>query len=143
MSNSHKHNLSTPLTRYIEAHPYLSWADIEEVDEDDLMKFGFKEALHRAYARSERLASSGASNTMPRKTRKEHYRRKAQLEERKEAARRAQWRAEFPDAPESAWTRREERRQRRKADERHTRRIRKQIASASGRRSSSGSRKRQ
>ncbi len=141
MSNPYVHNLSTPMTRYMNAHPYLSWADIEEVDEDDLLKYGFAEALRRAYARSERLASSGQSNTMPRKTRKEHYRRKAQLEERKEAARRAQWLAEFPGASERAWVRREERRQKRKADERHTRRIRKQIAS--GRRSSSGSRRRQ
>ena len=140
MSNSYIHNMSTPMTRYMNAHPYLSWADIEEVDEDDLLKYGFAEALRRAYSRSERLASSGASNRMTRKERKEHYRHKAQLEERKEAARRAQWLKEFPGAPEAAWVRREERRQRRKADERHTRRIRKQI---SGRRSSSGSRKRQ
>jgi hypothetical protein len=136
MSNPYVHNLSTPMTRYMNAHPYLSWADIEEVDEDDLLKYGFAEALRRAYARSERLASSGQSNTMPRKTRKEHYRRKAQLEERKEAARRAQWLREFPGASERAWVRREERRQRRKADERHTRRIRKEI-NANRRRSSS------
>jgi hypothetical protein len=141
MSNPYVHNLSTPMTRYMNAHPYLSWADIEEVDEDDLLKYGFAEALRRAYARSERLASSGQSNRMTRKERKEHYRRKAQNEERKEAARRAQWLAEFPGASERAWVRREERRQKRKAEERHTRRIRKQVAS--GRRSSSGSRRRQ
>ncbi len=129
--------MSTPMTRYMNAHPYLSWADIEEVDEDDLLKHGFVEALRRAYSRSERLASSGASNTMARKTRKEHYRRKAQLEDRKEAGRRAQWLKEFPGAPEAAWNRREARRQSRKAAERHTRRIRK------ANRSSSGSRRRQ
>jgi hypothetical protein len=122
MSNPYVVNLSTPLTRYMAEHPYLSWADVEEVDEDDLLKFGFAEALRRAYARSERLASSGQTNRMSRKPRQEHYRRKAQLEERKEAARRAQWRAEFPNASERAWTRREERRKARKAEERRTRR---------------------
>ena len=136
MSNPHVHNLSTPMTRYMNAHPYLSWADIEEVDEDDLLKYGFAEALRRAYARSERLASSGQSNTMTRGERKEHYRRKAQHEERKEAARRAQWLKEFPGAPEAAWIRREERRQKRKAEERRTRRIRKEI-NANRRRASS------
>ena len=132
--------LYTPMVKYMRNHPYLSWADIEEVDEDDLLKHGFAEALRRAYARSERLASSGMSNTMARKTRKEHYRRKAQLEERKEAVRRAQWLAEFPGAHESSWARREEFRKRRKERERYNRKLTKKLA---GRRSSSGSRKRQ
>lgn len=137
--------LDTPMVRYMREHPYLSWADIEEVDEDDLLKYGFAEALRRAYSRSERLASSGQSNTMPRKTRKEHYRRKAQLEERKEAARRAQWLAEFPGAPETSWARREEFRKRRKERERYSRKLNKKIAAerAGTRRSSSGSRRRQ
>jgi hypothetical protein len=118
-----------PLIKFMMDNPHISWANIEEIDAANFEKFGFEEALRRARARSERLASSGMSPKMSRKNRQEHYRRKAKLEERKELARRAEWEYNFPGAPESNWLRREERRKTRKQAERNLRRARRRSGS--------------
>ena len=110
----------------------LKWGNVANLSEGAFKELGFVGAYNEARRPSERRASSGMSNRMTRKERKEHYRRKAELETRKEAERRAVWMRRHPGAPETNWERREAARKSRKAGERAARR---------SRRSSTGSRR--
>ena len=119
--------------------PNIGWGNIAEMSEGALKELGFVGAYDEAYhPQSEHLASSGMSNAMTRKMRKEHYRRKAILETRKAKERRAIWERRHPGAGEANGERREKKRDERKAAARATRRMMKR-----GRRSgsSSGSRR--
>ena len=125
------------LEELMEKRSNLGWGNIAELSEGALKELGFVGAYDEAYhPHSEHLASSGMSNTMSRKLRKEHYRRKAILETRKAKERRAVWERRHPGAGEANWERREKKREERKAAARATRRMVKR-----GRRSSSGSRR--
>jgi hypothetical protein len=123
------------LEELMHKRPNIGWGDIEALSEGALKELGLVGAYDEAVRRSERLPSSGMSNTMSRKLRKEHYRRKAILETRKAKERRAVWERRHPGAGEANWERREKKREERKAGERAGRR------SIKRRRSSSGSRK--
>ncbi len=117
----------------LERRPYVEWGNIVNMNEKTLMEDGFYAAYREAYKLSDRLASSGMSNTMTRKERKEHYRRKAELEARKAKERREQWERRHPGGRESEFSRKEKARVERKAAYRAARRTMKR-----GRRSSSG-----
>ena len=107
----------------------LKWGNINNLSEGAFQELGFAGAYEEAHRPSERRASSGMSNRMTRKERKEHYRRKAELEARKEAQRRAVWIRRHPGAPEANWQRREAARKSRKAGERAARRSRRSSSS--------------
>jgi hypothetical protein len=102
----------------------LEWGNLANMSEGAFKELGFEGAMAEARRPSERRPSSGMSNRMTRKDRKEHYRRKAVLEARKEAERRAVWLRRHPGAPEENWQRREAARKSRKAGERASRRRR-------------------
>lgn len=102
----------------------LEWGNLANISEGAFKELGFEGAMAEARRPSERRPSSGMSNRMTRKDRKEHYRRKAELEARKEAERRAVWLRRHPGAPEDIWERREAARKSRKAGERAARRRR-------------------
>ena len=102
----------------------LEWGNLANMSEGAFKELGFEGAYAEARRPSEHRASSGMSNRMTRKERKEHYRRKAELEARKEAQRRAVWTRRHPGAPEENWIRREAARKTRKAAERASRRRR-------------------
>ncbi len=102
----------------------LEWGNLANMSEGAFKELGFEGAVAEARRPSERRPSSGMSNRMTRKDRKEHYRRKAELEARKEAQRRAIWIRRHPGAPATNWNRREAVRKSRKAAERATRRQR-------------------
>jgi hypothetical protein len=102
----------------------LEWGNLANMSEGAFKELGFAGAYAEARRPSERRPSSGMSNRMTRKDRKEHYRRKAELEARKEAERRAVWLRRHPGAPEANWERREAARKSRKAGERAARRRR-------------------
>jgi hypothetical protein len=95
---------------------YAPWGNVVLKDEDS----NFVSSPHRS--------SSGMTSEIQRKggrkARKEHYTRKAVLENQKEAERRRVWLQLHPDASESNWRRREERRKTRRAT-RHVYRKRK------------------
>lgn len=112
----------------------LKWADVANLSEGAFKELGFVGAYEEARRSSEHRASSGMTNRMTRKNRQEHYRRKAALEARKEAERRAVWTRRHPGAPEANWERREAARKSRKAGERAARK-------AARRRTTSSSRK--
>jgi hypothetical protein len=128
--------LSGGLEELMYKRPNLGWGNIAELSEGALKELGlvgaYDEAIH---PNSEHLASSGMSNRMTRKLRKEHYKRKAILEVRKAKERRTVWERRHPGAGEANWERREKKREERKAAARATRRMMKR-----GRRSSSSSR---
>lgn len=107
----------------------LKWANVANLSEGAFKELGFVGAYEEARQPSERRASSGMSNRMTRKERKEHYRRKAELETRKEAQRRALWERRHPGAREENWQRREAARKSRKAAERAVRRSRRSSGS--------------
>lgn len=114
--------------------PNIGWGNIAELSEGALKELGLVGAYDEAYHPvSEHLYSSGMSNTMTRKLRKEHYKRKAILEVQKAKERRVVWERRHPGVGEANWERREKKREGRKAGARATRRIMKH-----GRRSSSG-----
>ena len=100
----------------------LKWGNVANMSEGAFKELGFAGAYEEARRPSEHRASSGMSNRMTRKERKEHYRRKAELEASKEAHRRAVWTRRHPGAPEANWQRREAARKSRKAGERASRR---------------------
>lgn len=112
--------------------PNLGWGNIAELSEGALKELGFVGAYDEAVRRSERLPSSGMSNVMTRKLRKEHYKRKAILETRKAKERRAVWERRHPGAGEANWERREKKRDERKAASRAARRAVKRRGSSSG-----------
>lgn len=99
----------------------LEWGNLANMSEGAFKELGFAGAYEEARRASERRASSGMTNRMTRKERQEHYRRKAALEARKEAERRAVWMRRHPGAPEADWERREAARKTRKAGERAAR----------------------
>jgi hypothetical protein len=120
------------LVKLMQNRQNIGWGDIAVLSEGALKELGLVGAYDEAYhGRSERMASSGMSNTMTRKARKEHYRRKAILEVKKAKERRAVWERRHPGAGEADWERREKLRVERKAGERETRRIIKRKASRS------------
>jgi hypothetical protein len=122
----------------IERRPNIGWGNLAVFDEGILKKYGVAAAYDAAiHPNSEHLPSSGMSNTMTRKARKEHYRRKAILEVQKAKERRALWEQRNPGAGEANWRRLERARDDRKAAVRAHRRATKRA----GRRSSSGSRR--
>lgn len=99
----------------------LEWGNLANMSEGAFKELGFAGAYAEARRPSEHRASSGMTNRMTRKERQEHYRRKAALEGRKEAERRAVWMRRHPGAPEANWNRREAARKTRKAGERAAR----------------------
>lgn len=117
-----------------------NWYDLflnPELDDRRVAEVGINAALaeqehRRQLGMSPRRPSSGRSNTMTRKERKEHYRRKGILEAEKEAARRAEWERLRPRRPEANWREREEARKRRKSSERRSRKARKAAAAPAG-----------
>ena len=120
----------------IERRPNLGWGNLAVFNEGILKKYGVAAAYDAAiHPNSEHLPSSGMSNAMTRKLRKEHYRRKAILEVRKAKERRALWEHLNPGAGEANWLRLERAREERKAVARAHRRATKRA----GRRSSSRS----
>jgi hypothetical protein len=70
---------------------------------------------------SEHRPSSGMSDMMTRGPRREHYKRKAELEAHKEAARFEKWKHMYPMNTAAGWNIREHRRKTRKAAQRKTR----------------------
>ena len=106
----------------MQRRPNIGWGNINAISEGALREGGYGAAHDEAIRRSSRLSSSGMSNIMPRKTRKEHYRRKAILEIRKANERRAVWERRHPGAHESNWEHREKKREGRKAASRKVRR---------------------
>lgn len=128
-----------------------NWTDLfmnPELDERRVAEIGLDEALaeqiyRREYGRSPHRPSSGRSNTMTRKERKEHYRRKGILEAEKEGRRRAEWERLHPGGRESNWRHREEARKRRKSSERRSRKARKAAAGGGAGGGSNGSRRTQ
>lgn len=117
--------------------PNIGWGNIAELSEGALKELGFVGAYNDAYhPNSEHLPSSGMSNRMTRKLRKEHYKRKAILEVQKAKERRAIWESRHPGAGEANWERREKKREGRKAAARATRRMMKKRSSSGSRRSS-------
>ena len=109
----------------------LKWGNVNALSEGAFKELGFAGALDEARRRSEHRASSGMTNRMTRKERQEHYRRKAALEVRKEAERRAVWMRRHPGAPEANWERREAARKTRKAGERAARKAARRRTSSS------------
>jgi hypothetical protein len=125
--------VSGGIQNLLERRPNVGWGNVANMDEKTLLDEGFYAAYREAVKLSEHLASSGMSNRMTRKERKEHYRRKAELEVRKAKERREQWERRHPGGRESEFARKEKARVERKAVERAARRTVKR-----GRRSSSG-----
>ena len=109
----------------------LEWGNLANLSEGAFKELGFEGAVAEARRPSEHRASSGMTNRMSRKERQEHYRRKAALEVRKEAERRAVWMRRHPGAPEANWTRREAARKTRKAGERAARKAARRRTSSS------------
>jgi hypothetical protein len=97
----------------------FAWGNIANLSEGAIAELGLGGALvERKMAVSPRRSSSGQTNRMTRKERKEHYKRKAILEREKEEERRRVWERRHPGASESNWRRREEARKTRKAADR-------------------------
>lgn len=111
----------------------LKWGNLANMSEGAFKELGFAGAYNEARRPSEHRASSGMTNRMTRKERQEHYRRKAALEARKEAERRAVWARRHPGAPEANWERREAARKTRKAGERAARKAARRRSSSSRR----------
>lgn len=70
---------------------------------------------------SEHRPSSGMTNTLTRGPRREHYKRKAELEAQKEAARFEKWKRMYPMNTAQGWHIREQHRKTRKAAQRKAR----------------------
>jgi hypothetical protein len=93
------------------------------------MLMGINTAIYDQRALSPRRASSGKTDELAyqpggRKWRKEHYTRKARMENFKEKVRRLKWKAAYANAPEHHWQHLEEQRKTRKKEERETRKKR-------------------
>lgn len=97
----------------------LMWGDIAMLSEDDINDYGIMGAYRKMLAGSEHLASSGYTSNIlraeGRKGVKAHYKRKGELEGRKEAARRADWERLHPGAKEENWARRQAKRKTKRA----------------------------
>jgi hypothetical protein len=111
----------------------VTWGDIAELSEENVRAFGIEEALHRSPTPSPRRPSSGESYRMTRKERKEHYKRKGQLEDEKEKARLKAWMAKNPEGDPMDWVAREKTRRERKERERKSRKALRK-SSSSGKR---------
>jgi hypothetical protein len=109
----------------------LKWGNLENMSEGAFKELGFAGAYAEARRQSEHRASSGMTNRMSRKNRKEHYRRKAELETRKEAGRRTVWLRRHPGASDVDWERSEAARKSRKAGERAARKAARRRTSSS------------
>jgi hypothetical protein len=101
----------------------VAWADIAELEDRNIRNYGIEGALQRAPTPSPRRSSSGKSHKMTRKVRKEHYKRKAQLEEEKEKQRLRAWMTKNPNGDPMDWVRREQARRERKERERKSRKV--------------------
>ena len=108
----------------------VTWGDIAELSEENVRAFGIEKALQRAPTPSPRRPSSGESHRMTRKERKEHYKRKAQLEDEKEKARLKSWMAKNPNGDPMDWVRREKARRERKEGERKSRKAQRKSSSS-------------
>lgn len=108
----------------------VPWSRLAEVSAENMRTFGLEEALQKAPTPSPRRASSGESHRMTRKERKEHYKRKAQLEEEKEKARLKAWMNRNPNGDPMDWVRREKARRERKERERATRKAQRKSSSS-------------
>lgn len=104
-----------------ERNPWM-WGNIANLSEEAIKELGIAGAVSESRKISPRRESSGMTNRMTRKERKEHYKRKAILERQKEEERRRVWERRHPGGRESEWLRREEARKTRKA---HNRMLRK------------------
>lgn len=124
----------TPGFEELLERPYIEWGNIAAMNEAVYKKHGMYAAHRNAVKLSEHRPSSGMSNTMTRKARKEHYRRKAILEAQKAKERREHWEYYHPRAHESNWERREAKREERKALERQGRRALKKTRRSSSNR---------
>lgn len=117
----------------------LAWGNLASLRNSNIEDYGVEGALVRQKMReaSPRRASSGMTSEALQqmftagKTRKErnawrreHYRRKASLETKKEAERYASWRRRHPNEAQANWERRERNRQSRRAEERASRKTR-------------------
>jgi hypothetical protein len=109
----------------------FQWGNVANLSDKAIEELGIAGAIHEEREGSPRRSSSGETNRMTRKERKEHYKRKAILEREKEEERRRVWQRRHPGASESNWRRREEARKTRKAQSRAFRK------SVRGKRSSS------
>jgi hypothetical protein len=94
----------------------FSWANLMENQRDPsvlLSEIVMTESEHRP--------SSGMTNSMTRGPRREHYKRKAEMEARKEAARFEKWKRMYPMNTAMGWHGREQQRKTRKAAQRKVR----------------------
>jgi hypothetical protein len=106
-------------------YPDAAWGNLNSISEKAIEELGLARAIREAKRISARRPSSGQTSSIQRregrKGRQAHYTRKAVLEREKEAERRSVWMRRHPDASESNWIRREEKRKTRKAAERAAR----------------------
>jgi hypothetical protein len=106
----------------IDKYPNVGWGNLDDLSEKAVEELGLNGALHEARFGSPHLRSSGRTSSIQRNTgrkgRNAHYKRKGELEGKKEATRRATWLRRHPGASESNWIRREAVRKTRKAAER-------------------------
>lgn len=110
-------------------YPFM-WGNIARLSNSAIDELGLAGAmLEDKMAVSEHRASSGQTNRMTRKERKEHYKRKAILERLKEEERRRVWARRHPGGRESDWVRREAERKTRKAADRARRKAAKRSSS--------------
>lgn len=100
-----------------EGNPWL-WGNVANLSDKAIEELGIAGAVREEREGSPHRESSGQTNRMTRKERKEHYKRKAILEREKEEERRRVWERRHPGASESNWRRREEARKTRKAQNR-------------------------
>lgn len=100
-----------------EGNPW-PWGNIDKLSDAAIEELGIAGAVREEREGSPHRSSSGQTNRMTRKERKEHYKRKAILEREKEEERRRVWERRHPGASESNWRRREEARKTRKAQNR-------------------------
>jgi hypothetical protein len=111
--------------------PFL-WGNVFNLSESAVEELGIVGARKEENAFSPHRASSGNTNRMTRKERKQHYTRKAILEREKEEKRRALWERRHPRADVRGWLEKEEERKKRKAIHRALRRdVRKKTPSSS------------
>lgn len=112
-----------------EGNPF-QWGNIANLSDAAIEELGLTGAfLEQKMAVSPHRESSGMTNRMTRKERKEHYKRKAILEREKEAERRSVWARRHPGGHESNWERREAARKTRKAEARARRKAAKRSSS--------------
>lgn len=112
-----------------EGYPF-QWGNIANLSDAAIEELGLEGAfLEQKMAVSPHRSSSGQTNRMTRKERKEHYKRKAILEREKEEERRRVWERRHPGGRESEWRAREEKRKTRKAANRAFRKAAKRSSS--------------